>query len=161
MNTPRSESLTSAEPGDIGCNLTSTGLTVHGNPTLDEFNQVGRSLRTLVEEKINFDRSVVVGHQWWWGDFVNFGELEYGERFAQALEATDWEESSLRQYAWVAKNVEKENRLDGVPFGHYLNGLASLQPAEQKQWAERILAENLTQGQFVARLKSESKKAGA
>ena len=48
-----------------------------------------------------------------------------------------------------------------MAFGHYVNGLASLEPAAQKLWAERILAENLTQGQFVAKLKSESKKSVA
>ena len=133
-----------------GFKLTSTGLSIEGNPTFEEFDQLGQYLRR-----------VHTGYQWWWGDWLNYGEGAYGERFSQALEATDWEESTLRQYAWVAKNVGKENRLDGVAFGHYANGLASLEPAEQKQWADRILAENLTQGQFVAKLKSESKKAVA
>ena len=135
-----------------GFRLTSTGLAVEGmlTPTFEEWDQLGQYLRR-----------VHTGYQWWWGDWLNYGEGAYGERFSQALEATDWEEATLRQYAWVAKSVEKENRLDGVAFGHYVNGLASLEPAQQKVWAERIVAENLTQGQFVARLKSESKKAVA
>jgi len=133
-----------------GFKLTSTGLSVEGNPTFEEFDQLGQYLRR-----------VHTGYQWWWGDWLIYGEGAYGERFSQALEATDWEEATLRQYAWVAKSVDKENRLDGVAFGHYVNGLASLEPAQQKVWAERIVAENLTQGQFVARLKSESKKAVA
>ena len=133
-----------------GFRLTPTGLSAEGNPTFEEFDQLGQYLRR-----------VHTGYQWWWGDWLNYGEGAYGERFSQALDATDWEESTLRQYAWVAKNVAPENRLDGVAFGHYVNGLASLEPAEQKLWAERIVAENLTQGQFVAKLKSETKKAVA
>ncbi len=130
--------------------LTPTGLSVSGNPTFEDFDQIGQLLRR-----------VHAGYQWWWGDWLNYGEGAYGERFSQALEATDWEESTLRQYAWVAKNVPLENRIDGIAFGHYVNGLASLEFTEQKIWTERIVAENLTQGQFVARLKSESKKAVA
>jgi len=133
-----------------GFKLTSTGLSIEGNPTFEEFDQLGQYLRR-----------VHTGYQWWWGDWLIYGEGQYGERFSQALEATDWEESTLRQYAWVAKNVAKENRLDGVAFGHYVNGLASLKPADQKVWAERIVAENLTQGQFVAKLKSEGSKETA
>ena len=133
-----------------GFKLTSTGLAIEGTPTFEEFDQLGQYLRR-----------VHTGYQWWWGDWLLYGEGAYGERFSQALEATDWEETTLRQYAWVAKNVEKANRLDGVPFGHYVNGLASLEPADQKVWAERIVAENLTQGQFIAKLKSESKKGVA
>jgi len=130
-----------------GFKLTSTGLTIEGNPSFEEFDQLGQYLRR-----------VHTGYQWWWGDWLNYGEGAYGERFSQALEATEWEESTLRQYAWVAKSVAPENRTDGVAFGHYVNGLAGLAPAEQKQWAERILSENLTQSQFVAKLKSESNK---
>ena len=132
-----------------GFRLTRTGLAVEGmlTPTFEEFDQLGQYLRR-----------VHTGYQWWWGDWLNYGEGAYGERFSQALEATDWEESTLRQYAWVAKNVPPENRIDGIAFGHYVNGLASLEPAEQKVWAERIVAENLTQGQFVAKLKTASKK---
>lgn len=130
-----------------GFTLSATGLAITGSPTFEEFDQLGQYLRR-----------VHTGYQWWWGDWLNYGEGAYGERFSQALEATDWEESTLRQYSWVAKNVQQENRLIGVPFGHYVNGLASLEPAEQKVWAERIIAEDLTQGQFVAQLKTETKK---
>ena len=138
---------TSNEMSIGGFRLTPTGLSIDGNPSFEEFDQLGKYLRR-----------VHTGYQWWWGDWLLYGEGAYGERFSQALEATDWEESTLRQYAWVAKNVEQSNRLDGVAFGHYANGIASLEPAEQLVWAERIKAEGLTQSQFISRLRSETKE---
>jgi DNA mismatch repair ATPase MutL len=71
--------------------------------------------------------------QWWVGDLLNIGEHTYGEKYSQALEATGFEEQTLKNYKWVCARVEKSLRKDNLTFSHHAL-VASLQPDEQKQW---------------------------
>ena len=48
--------------------------------------------------------------QLWIGDTLNIGEAAYGEKYAQAvdpIQANTW-----KQYAWVARSIEKSTRVD-------------------------------------------------
>ena len=107
----------------------------------------------------DFIRLTNQASQWWWGDWLNIGEQEFGERSAQALESTRWEEETLRAYAWVARKVHPDNRLTGVPFSHYLQ-LAKLKPAQQRTWAEKIVNGQLSQRQLRAALKTTDESPG-
>ena len=88
--------------------------------TFETWESLGAWLRT-VEGSI----------QWWVGDWLNFGECHYGERYAQALDATGWTLSTLEVYAWVAKRVPVENRRLDLSFSHH-KVVAQLPPAEQQ-----------------------------
>src|ERR1039457_2825142 len=57
------------------CRLTPTGLIVQGAPPFDEWAQCGTLLRRM--------KGAV---QFWIGDWLNFGEHAYGEKYSQALE---------------------------------------------------------------------------
>jgi hypothetical protein len=81
--------------------------------------------------------------QWWWGDWLNMGEEKFGEHAAQALEATRWDEETLRVYAWVCRKVPPSTRVPGVPFGHY-QCLAKLPEAEQRAWAEKVVDDQMS-----------------
>ena len=75
---------------------------------------------------------------WWWGDWLNMGEEKFGEVASQALEATRWDEETLRVYAWVCRSVPRSSRVPGVSFAHY-RCLAPLPEAEQHEWATRVV----------------------
>ena len=91
--------------------------------------------------------------QWWWGDWLNMGEDRFGENAAQALEATRWDEETLRVYAWVCRNVPPDTRVQGVPFGHY-QCLAKLPEAEQREWADKVVDDQMSVRQLRLAMKN-------
>jgi hypothetical protein len=89
------------------------------------------------------------GMQLWIGDYLNTGEKIYGEKYAQAVnmrQADRW-----KNYAWVARSVEKSSRKDfPLRYKHY-EAVAPLEPLEQKKWLKAAV-EN---GWGVAELRRE------
>jgi N6-adenosine-specific RNA methylase IME4 len=81
--------------------------------------------------------------QWWIGDWLNYGERRYGEKYAQALDATGLDYSTLTGMAWVAKSVETCRRRQTLPWSHHAE-VAALDPAEQDEWLARAEAERLS-----------------
>jgi hypothetical protein len=73
---------------------------------------------------------------WWLGDWLIYGERAYGGRYAEALETTQLDYQTLRNYAWVARSFEPSRRRAGVSFGHHAE-LAAHPEADQDLWLER------------------------
>jgi hypothetical protein len=71
---------------------------------------------------------------WWIGDFLNFGERTYGEKYAQFIETTGKTPEALRKYQWVAEQMSPKRRREALTFGHH-DAVAALPPAE----ADKIL----------------------
>jgi predicted 3-demethylubiquinone-9 3-methyltransferase (glyoxalase superfamily) len=107
-----------------------------------------------------FLRYIHTGTQFWLGDWLNYGESHYGEKYAQAVEHTGYELHTLQTYAWVASKVPRANRLESVPFGHYANGLAALPPDEQAEWVQKVAKEGMTQSAMKAALVQKRAAAG-
>lgn len=76
---------------------------------------------------------------WVVGDGLIQGEGLFPERYAQAAEATKLAPQTLMNYASVARRVPKERRRPGIPFGVHAE-VASLPPAEQVEWLDRVVA---------------------
>ncbi len=73
---------------------------------------------------------------WWIGDWINFGEGVYGDRFAQALSHTGLNEQTLLHYQFVCKQIPESRRQPTVAFGaHAL--VARMEPAEQNRWLKQ------------------------
>lgn len=73
---------------------------------------------------------------WYIGDWLNFGEGVYGERFAQAASATGLNEQTLLHYQFVCRQVPESRRKPNLAFGvHAL--VARMEPAEQRYWLDR------------------------
>jgi hypothetical protein len=146
MSTESVELAASAE-GELifgGFRFAPTQLVPIGQPDFEDWDRVGVFLRY-----------VHTGSQFWLGDWLNFGEAAYGEKYAQAVEHTGYELSTLQTYAWVARQVQNSNRLQDVPFGHYLNGIAALDMADQRAWIQRVVNENLSQAKLRQLLAEE------
>ena len=78
-------------------------------------------------------------HQFWIGDWLVFGEARYGERFAQAAEATGYDAGTLLNLAHVARAVERSRRRPELSWGHH-HAVAALDPAEQARLLDAAVA---------------------
>lgn len=73
---------------------------------------------------------------WWIGAWVNFGEAAYGEKYAQAIDATGLDYGRLRNIASVEARVELSRRRYNLSFYHH-EQVAALKPGEQTKWLDR------------------------
>lgn len=64
------------------------------------------------------------------GDWINYGERAYGEKYAQAVTETPYAYGTLRNYAYVAGNIELSRRNDRLSFAHH-SEVAKLVTAKQ------------------------------
>ena len=61
---------------------------------------------------------------WWIGDWLAYGEKQYGETFAKAAELTSYQIQTLKDAKWVAQRVEKSRRRDFLSWSHHKEVLA-------------------------------------
>ncbi len=114
-----------------GVRATKTGLVIQPRLPLADWKTLGGQLR-LAEGAI----------QWWIGDWLNYGEKTYGEKYTEALENTDYGYQSLRNMKYVAASIELSRRKDNLSWYHHAE-VAALPPAEQDRllaWAEKVKA---------------------
>lgn len=90
--------------------------------------------------------------QWWVGDWLNAGEQKYGEMYSQALEKTDYDYETLKQYKRVADKVEKCSRLHNLSWSHHQE-VAHLLPQEQTKLLKRALDEGWTRTELRQKLR--------
>ena len=99
-----------------------TGLDLPKGMPVAQWRRTGESLGQI-------DRAC----RWWIGDWLSYGELEYGERYAPAAAATGYSEQTLMDAVWVARSVSKSRRVKRLSFSHH-KAVAKLKPAEQERY---------------------------
>jgi macrodomain Ter protein organizer (MatP/YcbG family) len=95
---------------------------------------------------------------WWIGDWVNFGERKYGEEYAQALDATNYDYGTLRNQKWVASRFVLSRRHDNLSFSHHQEVAAMdeeqadklLSQAEAEGWTRTELREIVHHDKWLA-----------
>jgi hypothetical protein len=80
--------------------------------------------------------------KWWIGDWLAFGEGAWGERYAQAAEATGLDLGTLQNYAYVCRQVLPRRRRPELSFTSHLK-VAKLEPPEQKAWLAHAIKHDL------------------
>lgn len=94
------------------------------------------------------------GVQFWLGDWLNYGETHYPNRYEQAVLETGYTHGALRNMAWVARETPASSRDDALSFSHY-RSLARL-PAEQRpEWIEKIKNEQMSVGEVNGRFNAK------
>jgi hypothetical protein len=73
---------------------------------------------------------------WALGDWLVFGRQHYPSRYRDALDATQLDYQTLRNYAWVAGRIPPSRRRDTLSFQHHAT-VASLSEVEQELWLSR------------------------
>lgn len=109
-----------------GFSIGDYGLEVTGKPTYEAWVQIGRKLWTE-KQKI----------QWNIGDWINYGESRYGEKYAQALKETDYTLHTLENYASVARKIPVEQRRKNISFSMYQE-VAPLPVPEREQLLDGV-----------------------
>lgn len=121
--------------------FTPTGLLIPEGMTFEQWEEIGNSLAGIEQAR-----------QWWVGDWVNYGEARYGEKYTQALDATGLAYQTLMNAASVARKVEISRRRENLSWSHH-EAVAKLDPAEQDRWLDRAASERLTRAEVRAALK--------
>lgn len=122
-------------------------LTVSGDPTFQQWEECGETLRTI-------EGAV----QWWIGDWLNYGEHAYGEKYAQAVSETEAE--TWRIYAHVANNVLI--RINNVPWSHHREvAKFSATPKVQCQLLEQAVGKTFSEFKAIVRAHSHQARVAA
>lgn len=102
-----------------GFELSRVGLVAPDGAPFEDWQDFGNYLR--------FCEGAV---HWWIGDWLNYGERHYGEKYSQALEATGFDYSTLAHDKYVAGRIEFCRRRQNLPWSHHAD-VAALDPDEQ------------------------------
>jgi hypothetical protein len=76
------------------------------------------------------------GVSWWIGDWLLYGNLRHGERYARASRATGYDRQSLMNMAYVASRFEVGRRRAALSWTHHAE-VAALPVDEQEHWLTR------------------------
>ena len=101
--------------------LSPTGLSPIGEPSIDQWQEVGEFIRHS-SKAVHF----------WIGDWLNFGESAWGERYTQALDETHYDYQTLRNDKWVTSRIPPERRVPELSFTHHKE-VADLPSDEQDE----------------------------
>ena len=82
---------------------------------------------------------VIRQSQWIISDMTRGGEDKFGLSYKTIAERYDLKIETVRQYAYVSRNVS--SRLDELSFSHH-HEVVYLSPAQQKKWLNKALANN-------------------
>ena len=88
------------------------------------------------------------------GDALNYGQKRYGEKYAQAMDATGCAYQSLANWSWVATNVPIDNRIAGLSWTHH-RLVAHVGTSEQKLILESAKSRGLSVTDFERELKGD------
>lgn len=123
-----------------GCHFSRTGLEIDRGLKFDQWQRIGGVLRGI-EGSIQF----------WIGDWIRYGEHEYGEKYSQAVEATNLDYQTLQDAVYVAQNVPISLRNENLSFSHH-RAVASLPQTSQKKWLDRAEREELSYRELRKRI---------
>ena len=127
--------------------LTKTGVFSTGDPTFEEW-----------EAAFAWCRQVEGAASFWVGDLIEWGEHKYGEKYAQAMDATGGSYQALQDVAYVARNVPASRRRENLGFAVHRE-VAPLPPAEQDVWLDKCEADGLTREQLRMQIKASKATA--
>ena len=80
---------------------------------------------------------------WWIGDWLNYGNSVYGERYARAARITGYDVQTLMNMTYVASRFDAGRRREGLSWSHHAE-LAALDPEAQDRLLARAESERLS-----------------
>jgi hypothetical protein len=90
---------------------------------------------------------------WWIGDWMRYGNAQYGEKYGAASLATGYDRQTLMNLAYVSSRFPVERRRASVSWSHHAE-LAAMPEAEQEAWLDRIERDRLS----VRSLREEARR---
>jgi hypothetical protein len=105
-----------------------TGLVAPNDMNVEEYTDLGRFLLDI-GSRLN----------WLLGDWLAYGDnREWGETYQQVAEQFGYSSKTLREYAYVCRNVNLSIRMDKLTFAHH-QVVAALEAEAQHVWLTRAL----------------------
>ena len=92
--------------------------------------------------------------QWWWGDWINFGQSQYGEKYQIAVEKFGLNLKTAQDYAWVAREYQSSDRSE-LSWTHFKVAAGMRDEAERTELLDLARQERWS----VRRLRREIKAA--
>lgn len=120
--------------------MTQLGLQVlNRNADVEDWSRTMKDLWTVWHGNTMFQFAV----QFAIGDGVNFGESAYGEKYAQALDCSDVDYSTIVNWAWVSRSVPMEIRHDDLSFSHHREVALLEDNSEKSDYLLKALARDM------------------
>jgi len=134
--------------------ITPTGIEFNEELSFDEWDALGQKLAP-VGKSIGF----IIG------DWINYGENHWGERYKDALERTGLAYQTLAQYSYVAWKVQFSCRQEKLGFEHHLVVAKIKDSEEQRYWLDMAVKHKLGKRRLrksinFGRLATEQEVAG-
>ena len=101
--------------------------------------------------------------QWGLGDWIQYGNVKFGERYSRAARITGYDVQTLMNMVYVASKFEISRRRENLSWSHH-ESVASLEADEQDHWLDLAVARGLSVSDLRLELRSSrrvSKSAGA
>lgn len=129
-----------------GCNFSRTKLEIEPGLPVEHWQRIGDVLRAAEE--------MVQAVQFWIGDWLRYGERNYGEKYAQAVEATGYAIKTLQNAQFVAEHVSPSRRRERLSFSIHAE-VASMKPKDQDRWLAKAETEGMTRKDLRIAIKRE------
>jgi hypothetical protein len=134
--------------------ITLTGIKFQEELSFEEWEALGQKLAP-VGKSIGF----IIG------DWINYGEKLYGQKYEEAISRTGLAVQTLRNYAYVARKVGLSCRHDKLGFEHHYVVAKLKSPEEQTRWLKMAVKHKLGKRRLqksinFGRLATEKEVAG-
>jgi hypothetical protein len=80
---------------------------------------------------------------WWIGDWLRYGNMRFGERYARASRITGYDTQTLMNMAYVASRFDTGERHEALSWSHHAE-VAGLAPEERKRLLDLAEAERMS-----------------
>lgn len=140
MTTTPDEILATAGP--LSGEVSLIGYDLPPNLTYEEWAAEGPVLINMAQASM-----------WWLGDWIRYGEHNYGEKYAQAIEVTGHAIQTLRNAVWVADRIPPSQRREGIPFSIH-KAVAGLEPKERRKVLDKVEVDHLSEYQVRGEVKA-------
>jgi hypothetical protein len=80
---------------------------------------------------------------WWIGDWLRYGNIQFGERYARASRITGYDVQTLMNMVYVATHFEISQRRENLSWSHHAE-LCALPADQRERWLELAEREHLS-----------------
>lgn len=83
------------------------------------------------------------GVAWWIGDWVNYGNTKFGQKYSRAARITGYDVQSLMNMSYVASRFDCSRRRENLSWSHHAE-VAALAIEYQEMWLENAEKKNMS-----------------
>lgn len=99
------------------------------------------------------------GVPWWIGDWLQFGNERYGEKYTRASRITGYDTQTLMNMVYVASRFGPERRRPSLSWSHHAE-LAALDASDQERWLDLATKERLSVRSLRQEVRSAQRAIG-